>query len=566
MENVFLPDFGKISAAEKVFFFDTSIVEICVQTEGGDLFKFFKAIILNQNEDAYIRKRGLEEFMRCVGFQKILPRHVLTLLVDDWMDTPFLFLELQRIKGLYLVYAEEETPILSILNRYLSDAQGEIVAEAYLVLGLIRMQKGLMAESKTESIEMLEKCLYDFKYSQQNIENRIDAQIYFLSVSAILEMLHGRILELQNLLGQIANMLFKREASAFNEKQTPLFLGFYRVLRNLYLIYNENPETWLDFRDGMRKLYFYYSSIADESYSSRFADGRLGQTLKNNLTENVIEPFFISNFPAQLVRFEAYMKEQAPDSEEYEYLNHIHGLILDLSAQRETKTEAFVAQLQTLFKNRPYQQLVKAADSVTDFSDTKQLMEVIIGLSGFTKEKFQDYLLAACVRLQSNRMYWTASEDDRNTFLMQSLEAAGFVVKDQTKQSISSGGISAGEIDLLVMDNKGNPYTIIEALNLDYLDKPYLKLHLDKVWIYDANGFLHNYIVVYATAMKFGEFWEKYFAFIQANDYPYSFSSAEEIASYGYTDIRIARAIHLRNGIEVLLYHFVINLNLRSPN
>ncbi len=48
--------------------------------------------------------------------------------------------------------------------------------------------------------------------------------------------------------------------------------------------------------------------------------------------------------------------------------------------------------------------------------------------------------------------------------------------------------------------------------------------------------------------------------FISKHTYQYQFLSFEEINDYPYTDIKIGKAKHLRNGKEVLLYHIVVDL------
>jgi len=176
--------------------------------------------------------------------------------------------------------------------------------------------------------------------------------------------------------------------------------------------------------------------------------------------------------------------------------------------------------------------------------------------------RFFDQLILACIKLQGNRIYWGKySEDDRNTFIANMLEAGGYHVKDQTRWSKSAAGKAAGEIDIFVQDNNAFPFTIIEALNLDSLRADYLVLHIDKLFNYDANGFENNFILVYSNAGNFLNFWNGYYSFIQKHAYTHSFLNAEEITAYNYSDLKIAKLTHHRNGKQVNVFHLVLDLN-----
>lgn len=94
-------------------------------------------------------------------------------------------------------------------------------------------------------------------------------------------------------------------------------------------------------------------------------------------------------------------------------------------------------------------------------------------------------LLSACVKLQANAIYYNATEDQRNDYIRDILDAVGYDVKDQTRRGLSSGGKAAGEVDILIKEY-GFPITIIEALNLDSLNKAYLDKHIDKIYNYDT--------------------------------------------------------------------------------
>ena len=61
---------------------------------------------------------------------------------------------------------------------------------------------------------------------------------------------------------------------------------------------------------------------------------------------------------------------------------------------------------------------------------------------------FRD-LFNACIKLQKNTTFTNVSEDQRNDFIRDILETAGYQIKDQTRQGKSASGKASGEIDIL---------------------------------------------------------------------------------------------------------------------
>ncbi len=181
-------------------------------------------------------------------------------------------------------------------------------------------------------------------------------------------------------------------------------------------------------------------------------------------------------------------------------------------------------------------------------------------LSAPTLEKFTDTLVYACLDMQGNDIYRSSTEDQRNTFIATLLDKQGYVTKDQTRWGISSTGKSAGEIDIYVREKDGTPFTIIEALNLDSVNKEYISLHLKKIFNYDSSGLKQNFILVYSSAVKFAQLWKNYVDYIPKVDYPYEYLEFEEIFDYPFTDIKICKSKHLRNENEIYLFHVVVNM------
>ena len=168
-------------------------------------------------------------------------------------------------------------------------------------------------------------------------------------------------------------------------------------------------------------------------------------------------------------------------------------------------------------------------------------------------------VIFACLQLQGNRKFKDAIENERNSFVSSILEAQGYYVKDQSLWGKSNEGKSPGEIDIFVRQSNGEPFSIIEALNLDSLNKSYIDLHLKKIFGYDPNGLKHNFILVYSTAKKFSELWNKYIKYMPIVEYPYTFVEFREKES-NYSELKIGTSLHLRSSQRVYLHHVFINL------
>ena len=179
-------------------------------------------------------------------------------------------------------------------------------------------------------------------------------------------------------------------------------------------------------------------------------------------------------------------------------------------------------------------------------------------------QKVLDDLYSACFKLQRNQLFNDVSEDERNDYIRDLLETKGYSVKDQTRQGKSYAGKKSGEIDLLIQDKKGFPITIIEALILKSLDVNYLDKHIDKIYMYDTLGNKFNFIVSYVLVKDFKSFCNKYVEHVEKRQYKYELIGIEKEfqSKYPYSDIRVLMTKHNRNGIETLLYHICIKIQI----
>lgn len=169
-------------------------------------------------------------------------------------------------------------------------------------------------------------------------------------------------------------------------------------------------------------------------------------------------------------------------------------------------------------------------------------------------------LLSACVKLQSNSVYYAKSENERNDFVRDLLKMAKYDVKDQTRRGTSADGKGVGEVDILIEED-GLSVTVIEALNLDSLRVRDLDSHIDKIYGYDTVGNMFNILLSYVSVSNFSRFCEKYFKHIKEYQYIYPLISADdrlEVEDFPYSDLRVMQTIHNRNGYDTILYHVCV--------
>lgn len=179
-------------------------------------------------------------------------------------------------------------------------------------------------------------------------------------------------------------------------------------------------------------------------------------------------------------------------------------------------------------------------------------------------KEFIDNLYRICVKLQGNSKYIDASEDERNDYIRDMLDREDYVIKDQTRRGLSASGESSGEIDILV-EKENFPFTVIEALILNSLNKEYLGKHLDKIYTYDTTGNQFNVCLVYAEVKNFASFWEKYCEFVKNYEYTYPLLSSDEKLDEEYdgSEIKIMTTTHNRSGKPTKLYHLCVKILLK---
>ena len=82
------------------------------------------------------------------------------------------------------------------------------------------------------------------------------------------------------------------------------------------------------------------------------------------------------------------------------------------------------------------------------------------------RDKLIQDILRTCCKMQANKMYWSATENECNTYIRDALDNMGYIAKDQTLAGTSISGKLPGELDLEIQKPSKDTMTIVEGLKL----------------------------------------------------------------------------------------------------
>lgn len=549
-----------MSVSERIAFLQFDFFAEAEKSTDKELNILLSGIISDSSENTYIQKLAIERLMDLIFLNKLKPRQALAVLIDDWTADD-VSLNVTRIKSLYYLFDYEKEDIEKIFNQYLISQEAELAAEASFHLGLIDMQKGLLSQDKASSVNSLEKSRSEFLAASQIIENRTDAHILGRVIDLTVNIVNNVTHSLQQGLKAIAELLFKMEGFSFNFKQGPFYIGFYRILAGLTKISEQNPLSWLDYRTELSSLFYQYSLIKDQEIKDRLALSQLSAGFLAKLNTSFFEPFFALNFSADQSRIAVRLNELPQDGQEASFLKNLLDF-LDTDPKKKASSESLKNQLKQLFPSVSDATIESIEAKHSGENERTQLYNIYREFSRKSATQLDDAIIKSCLTIQTNRIYYgNFSEDDRNTFIANMLESAGFLIKDQTRKSTTETGKSAGEVDIFIQDVDHLPISLIEALNLSYVDKSYVATHVNKIFTYDANGLSNNYVLIYANAPNFGSFYKTYRDYVKSHDFKYPLLKLTEDNSVQFSELKKFTVVHKRNGVEVNMHHIVINLS-----
>jgi len=235
------------------------------------------------------------------------------------------------------------------------------------------------------------------------------------------------------------------------------------------------------------------------------------------------------------------------------------GLVLDLSntklelirQQRKQKIKkGYVSQSRD--EGIRYRKMLKEwlKDEINFIDKIKPLI---------TKVSILNDLLQACYTMQQNNLFYNANEDRRTKQILDLLSNK-YEIKDQSTYGVSTTGKSAGSVDGVIKSNSIEYF--IEALNLTSLNRPYIKLHLDKLEEkYDSKGLREKFVIVYYNVEEgiFEQESNKYKVYLdEEHKFIYSKLNSLEELDTKYVNSKLFKSIHKREGDNVLIYHILL--------
>lgn len=182
------------------------------------------------------------------------------------------------------------------------------------------------------------------------------------------------------------------------------------------------------------------------------------------------------------------------------------------------------------------------------------------------RNKLLQDIIYACSTMQGNQIFWSATEDQRNTFIRDILRSKGYYVSDQTLSGESATGKRPGELDIEIRELSDRPWAIFEALNIKGFtknDENYWNDHLSKlIDNYNPMGLPFSFLVSYLNCPKesFKEIWLKYSEHLSNHSGDrYSLQKVIEHENKNFY-VRSAECIYDLAGLPTTVYHICVRL------
>lgn len=221
-------------------------------------------------------------------------------------------------------------------------------------------------------------------------------------------------------------------------------------------------------------------------------------------------------------------------------------------------------------------------DSLASISLTdKQLNEIhIVGFTENRLKKENELLLLikdSVLKLQE-RSQTIQIEDLHNDNFIDYLQVRcgeKIHLSDQNRSGISAKGKDAGLLDFSARDPETKTIiSIIEALKVQSIGSKNKEIskHISKLLDkYDMNGQRVNYLLIYSELRQFNKAWKNYITYINNINKNSCFTSNNSLIKFEeldflihQTNVRVAVAYHKREGKVIELFHFFIDMAIRS--
>ena len=206
-----IEQFRELDLGDRTKIFDATGDDFAASASPTELYNLLKTIILDRDENSYVRKRAIETLTESVFVDRLKPRHGLSVLMDEWGGPDETFVEVQRVKDLFLLYESVESEVEAVFLSALSHPEAEVRSEGSYRIGLTHLQRALQAKEKSEAVGQLQRAKSAFVASHSEIENRIDAQFFLLVCDYLVQLLNGHSDIAEPTLAKLGQIIFEFE-------------------------------------------------------------------------------------------------------------------------------------------------------------------------------------------------------------------------------------------------------------------------------------------------------------------------------------------------------------------
>jgi hypothetical protein len=340
--NSLLNAYSIFTIPEKFHFFGCNAHEILSSFEEREIYNFLRSIILNEQENTNIRKKAIELHTEYILISKLKPRYALDILIESWTKTQDIFLEVRRLKDLFLFYELEQSDIKKIYQLGTHNDEVEIQAESYFHLGLIYFLSALKSE-KSEFKKMLQDSLSAFESAFEIIENRIDAEFFKAIINFILDLMEGRKESSNYHLSRLTEILWRRDILSISNVSSPFWVSFYKVLLSISKVEELLQPSWLDYRENFSKLHYYYCEIKNDELKDRLSESLLKEEFSKYCVASFFDPYILINHNYEVAKIDVRLKEVSVNSDEYKFLSYLK----EIGSNSDSKKKIGIEDLST---------------------------------------------------------------------------------------------------------------------------------------------------------------------------------------------------------------------------
>ncbi|WP_196890369.1 hypothetical protein [Aureivirga marina] len=350
MNNIILKnEFKKFNSFQKHNFFERKIFIAEINNlDENKIHKFLKQIIFDESEEKYIRELALESYIELVFNQIISKRRALSLLIDDWYDIEAeidkeknTFLNLKRLRKLFLFYSSEKKDIEEIFLKNSNSDNLEISTLSNEKLGLIKIQKAILAKEKNEAISYFEESCSCFRKSMMEIENQVNHEFYLDFSLLNLNFLKNNFEDSnQKLINNLSKKLFTKQLYNLNiteDQDTNIQFYFFKMVDSVQDILNEKPNHWLDFEQKFNEMYINFCNIQYNEIEHKIYNIDTFNNFESYNKKFMLNDYFNCNFQYEKKKIEILLnceKEKNIDKNQIEFLEYVNNLLGDNSQKK----------------------------------------------------------------------------------------------------------------------------------------------------------------------------------------------------------------------------------------